>query len=56
VRKSFKYDKAVLGINLGTLGFLTDVSMEQLPSFIDDSKNDIILRVASSEIVLNQTY
>ena len=25
VRKSFKYDKAVLGINLGTLGFLTDI-------------------------------
>jgi NAD+ kinase len=41
VRKSFKYDKAVLGINLGTLGFLTDVSMEQLPSFIDDLKKDI---------------
>ena len=28
VRKSFKYDKAVLGINRGTLGFLTDISME----------------------------
>lgn len=41
VRKSFKYDKAVLGINLGTLGFLTDISMEQLPSFIEDLKNNI---------------
>ena len=41
VRKSFKYDKAVLGINLGTLGFLTDVSMEQLPTFINDLKKDI---------------
>ena len=40
VRKSFKYDKAVLGINLGTLGFLTDISMEQLPSFIKDLKNN----------------
>ena len=41
VRKSFKYDKAVLGINLGTLGFLTDISMEQLPKFIEDLKNDV---------------
>ena len=41
VRKSFKYDKHVLGINLGTLGFLTDISMEQLPSFIKDLKNNI---------------
>ena len=39
VRKSFKYDKAVLGINLGTLGFLTDISMEQLPDFIEDLKD-----------------
>ncbi|WP_418179695.1 NAD(+)/NADH kinase [Aliarcobacter lanthieri] len=36
VRKAFKYDLPVLGINLGTLGFLTDLSMEQLPKFIDD--------------------
>ncbi len=41
VRKSFKYDKAVLGINLGTLGFLTDISMDQLPNFIKDFKNNI---------------
>ena len=41
VRKSFKYDKAVLGINLGTLGFLTDISMEQLPDFIKELKKDI---------------
>ena len=41
VRKSFEYDKAVLGINLGTLGFLTDISMEQLPNFIKDLKNNI---------------
>lgn len=41
VRKSFKYDKPVLGINLGTLGFLTDISMEQLPKFIEDLKNNI---------------
>ena len=41
VRKSFKFDKPVLGINLGTLGFLTDISMEQLPKFIEDLKNGI---------------
>lgn len=41
VRKSFKYDKPVLGINLGTLGFLTDISMEQLPKFIEDLKSNI---------------
>ena len=41
VRKSFKFDKAVLGINLGTLGFLTDISMEQLPDFIENLKKGI---------------
>lgn len=41
VRKSFKYDKPVLGINLGTLGFLTDISMDELPKFINDFKNNI---------------
>ena len=41
VRKSFKYDKPVLGINLGTLGFLTDISMEQLPDFIENLKKGI---------------
>lgn len=40
VRKTFKYDIPVLGINLGNLGFLTDISMEQLKDFIVDLKND----------------
>lgn len=40
VRKSFKYDKPVLGINLGTLGFLTDISMKQVPKFIEDFKRN----------------
>lgn len=40
VRKSFKYDKAVLGINLGTLGFLTDISMDELPNFLTNFKKD----------------
>jgi NAD+ kinase len=36
VRKSFKYNLPVLGINLGTLGFLTDLKLEDLPCFIED--------------------
>lgn len=39
VRKSFKFDKPVLGINLGTLGFLTDINMDQLEKFLNDFKN-----------------
>jgi len=39
VRKSFNYDKPVLGINLGTLGFLTDISMDELENFLLDLKN-----------------
>ena len=41
VRRSFRFEKPVLGINLGTLGFLTDISMEELPKFVEDLKNDI---------------
>lgn len=41
VRRSFKFEKPVLGINLGTLGFLTDISMEQLEEFLIDFKNGI---------------
>lgn len=40
VRKSFNYDIPVLGINLGTLGFLTDINMDQLEGFIQSLKND----------------
>lgn len=40
VRKSFNFNKPVLGINLGTLGFLTDISMEELENFLIDFKND----------------
>ena len=42
VRKSFNFEKPVLGINLGTLGFLTDICMEQLPKFIEDLKTIFI--------------
>lgn len=40
VRRSFKFDKPVLGINLGTLGFLTDINMSELSKFLDDFDNN----------------
>jgi len=39
-RRSYKYDKPVLGIHLGTLGFLTDIMLDELPSFIEKLKKD----------------
>jgi NAD+ kinase len=39
-RKSFKSNIPVLGINLGTLGFLTDINMDELPKFLNDLKSD----------------
>ncbi|RXI27973.1 NAD(+)/NADH kinase [Aliarcobacter trophiarum] len=36
VRKSIGYNLPVLGINLGTLGFLTDIKLEELENFIED--------------------
>lgn len=40
VRKSFNYNIPVLGIHMGTLGFLTDIIYEELPTFLDDFKSD----------------
>ncbi len=40
VRSSFKYDIPILGIHMGTLGFLTDIVFEELPSFLNDLMND----------------
>lgn len=39
-RRSFGYNKAVLGINLGTLGFLTDVMPNELENFLKDFIKD----------------
>lgn len=34
-RKSYKYNKPLLGINAGNLGFLTDINLDELEEFID---------------------
>lgn len=39
VRKSYNYKKPVLGINLGTLGFLTDISMNEIENFLKNFTN-----------------
>ncbi|WP_456470925.1 NAD(+)/NADH kinase [Caminibacter sp.] len=35
-RRAYKYDKPVLGINAGNLGFLTDINPENIEEFLDD--------------------
>ncbi len=39
-RRSFIFNKSVLGINLGTLGFLTTVLPDELENFLIDFQND----------------
>jgi len=34
-RRSYKYNKPIMGINAGNLGFLTDVTLDEIESFID---------------------
>jgi len=40
VRRSYEYHKPVLGINVGTLGFLTDIYPDDLESFLKKLKKD----------------
>ena len=40
VRKSFNCNIPVLGVHLGTLGFLTDIIYEEFPTFLKDFKSD----------------
>ncbi len=40
VRNSFKYNIPILGVHLGTLGFLTDITYEELPKFLIDFINN----------------
>jgi len=37
-RRGFKYQKAVMGINLGTLGFLTDIMPNEIAHFLEKFK------------------
>jgi len=39
-RRGFKYQKAVMGINLGTLGFLTDIMPNEISAFLEKFKKD----------------
>ncbi|EDM23754.1 NAD(+)/NADH kinase [Caminibacter mediatlanticus] len=34
-RRSYKYDKPILGINVGNLGFLTDINPDNVDEFLD---------------------
>lgn len=40
VRRSFRHNIPILGINLGTLGFLTDINMDELENFLSNFKKD----------------
>ena len=39
-RRGFKHQKAVMGINLGTLGFLTDIMPDEIESFLKKFKEN----------------
>jgi len=39
-RRATKYQKAVMGINLGTLGFLTDIMPNEIDHFLTNFEND----------------
>jgi NAD+ kinase len=39
-RRSYKYNKPIMGINAGKLGFLTDVRVDEIESFIENFFNN----------------
>jgi len=55
-RRSYKYDKPILGVNIGNLGFLTDINPTRLPKFLEELKrgefrieNRMVLKVKYGE-------
>ncbi|AXX93173.1 NAD(+) kinase [Malaciobacter molluscorum LMG 25693] len=54
VRRTFKSNKPVLGINLGNLGFLTDLKIADLDNFLDNLETDNY-RIDSRMIIKGST-
>lgn len=40
VRNSYEFNLPILGIHMGTLGFLTDILVEELPMFLNDFRSN----------------
>ena len=49
-RRSYKYNKPIMGINAGKLGFLTDVSISEIDKFIDKFFKKLKLTYTGSEL------
>jgi len=58
-RRAYTFEKPVLGIHLGTLGFLTDIMLKEVPSFLLKLKNDeyrIDKRMMIKGVTSNKKY
>ncbi|MDE5591977.1 MAG: NAD(+)/NADH kinase [Helicobacter sp.] len=54
-RRSFVYQKPILGINMGSLGFLTDLQKEEVKSFLPALK-DMDYRIANHMMIEARIY
>ncbi|RAX54997.1 NAD(+) kinase [Helicobacter sp. 16-1353] len=54
LRRSFFYNKPILGINTGRLGFLTAIGLDELPVFMEKLKNDEY--VVQSQMILEGEF